>query len=410
MQRHSEQFAAKPALAPLRRALFTGAVLLGASLSAQAQSSVSLYGLIDDGLRHDSQANGQKATSGPIGAQTLVLSGSVSNSYFGFRGREDLSGGLVAGFDLESGFLSNTGVSQQSSAFFDRRAAVGLGSERFGTLYLGRNTTFAYDQAAAGTLDPLQRAYNNVNESAVSFGSGKSGAIGGLVSARLNASNTVIGSAFATDRNNNMLKYQRSDGPLSAGLSYATGGAAGSSDPHASGGFVNYSASSLALAAATQQNVDAAGHHARLYSVGGYYKLSSVRLQAAYQQLSVDDPYNANTSSPLETVDSTGAVALASSTPGKAGANDRIQVSDMALIFAPKANLSLSAALYHLALSGSAINGGANNTLILLAKYSLSPRSLVYAGLDASRSSGSLHGVNTSGHDVGLSSGVQLKF
>ena len=88
----------------------------------------------------------------------------------------------------------------------------------------------------------------------------------------------------------------------------------------------------------------------------------------------------------------------------------QIQVSDLALIFAPKATLSLSAALYHLALSGSAINGGANNTLVLLAKYALGPRSLVYAGLDASRSSGSLHGVNTSGHDVGLSSGVQLKF
>ncbi|PRG58082.1 porin [Burkholderia multivorans] len=99
---------------------------------AQAQSSVSLYGLAD-------AFAGVIRTPGSSNAWQ-VGSGGMSTSYWGMSGAEDLGGGLKAIFTLESFYRINGGQvgSFDGQSFFGRRAFVGL-SGKFGQLTLGRN-------------------------------------------------------------------------------------------------------------------------------------------------------------------------------------------------------------------------------------------------------------------------------
>jgi predicted porin len=115
---------------------------------AFAQSSVTVYGLIDVGIRVD------KTASGTV---TGVQSGMQSGNRFGLRGTEELGGGLSANFTLESGFLADTGEMISNGAAgigFGRQASVGLASTQWGSVGFGRqyNPIFSF---VAGTLDPF---------------------------------------------------------------------------------------------------------------------------------------------------------------------------------------------------------------------------------------------------------------
>lgn len=96
--------------------------------AAQAQSSVTLYGIAD--------ANLQFANNGSQSI-TKIQSGGVLTSRFGLKGSEDLGGGLKAIFNLESGFNIDNGTSRSASTLFDRAALVGLNGG-FGTVSVGR--------------------------------------------------------------------------------------------------------------------------------------------------------------------------------------------------------------------------------------------------------------------------------
>ena len=76
------------------------AIALAASFGAQAQSSVTLYGIVDMFVQY---GKGDSTT-------LAVQSGGVSSSRLGFKGTEDLGGGLKANFQLEQGILADTGA------------------------------------------------------------------------------------------------------------------------------------------------------------------------------------------------------------------------------------------------------------------------------------------------------------
>lgn len=108
---------------------------LAASLAfagtAAAQSNVTLYGLVDIGIAHES--------GGPAGSLTKMDgSGLHSGNRWGLRGSEDLGGGLSTIFTLESGFNSDTGAG--AGALFGRQSWVGL-KGGFGTFTFGRQYT-----------------------------------------------------------------------------------------------------------------------------------------------------------------------------------------------------------------------------------------------------------------------------
>ncbi|MCG2583580.1 porin [Massilia sp. TS11] len=120
-----------------KRSLIALALAMGAGL-AHADSNVSLYGVIDAALARTTNTD----AAGHAATKMASLSGSLP-SRLGFRGSEDLGGGLAAVFTLEDGFNPDTGVQGQGGRLFGRQAWVGLRGG-WGTLQLGRipNMTF----------------------------------------------------------------------------------------------------------------------------------------------------------------------------------------------------------------------------------------------------------------------------
>src|ERR1700761_2653087 len=101
-----------------------GAVLMSSSV-AFAQSTLTIYGIIDDGLLYQSSQTALGSTSG--GHSNIKLgSGIWYGSRFGLKGSEDLGGGYKTVFQLESGFNVNTGAQQFANALFARQSWIGM--------------------------------------------------------------------------------------------------------------------------------------------------------------------------------------------------------------------------------------------------------------------------------------------
>jgi predicted porin len=151
------------------RLLLGGAFGL-ASAAVSAQSSVTLYGIVDTGIEYVSHAN----AAGDHLFRMPAVTGELP-SRWGLRGVEDLGGGYSAVFTLESGFNVRDGTLGQGGRLFGRQAFVGVKSP-YGTVAFGRQYTMTYlalmgadiigpDIYGLGSLDayvPNARADNSV--------------------------------------------------------------------------------------------------------------------------------------------------------------------------------------------------------------------------------------------------------
>jgi predicted porin len=119
----------------LRRSLALGsmAVAAGTALPAMAQSSVTIYGAVDDALVYSSNQGGPH--------NLYLRTGNLNASKIGFKGSEDLGGGSQAVFTLENGFDTNTGAMASSGVLFNRQSFVGLANNSAGTVLVGRQYT-----------------------------------------------------------------------------------------------------------------------------------------------------------------------------------------------------------------------------------------------------------------------------
>nr|WP_057927259.1 porin [Burkholderia ambifaria] len=112
---------------------------------AHAQSSVTLYGLIDTSITYATNQRTQGAGS-PGSGSVALTSGALNASRWGLRGREDLGGGTAAVFALENGFSGTTGkLSQKGVDMFGRQAWIGVSSRTAGTLTFGRQYDLILD-------------------------------------------------------------------------------------------------------------------------------------------------------------------------------------------------------------------------------------------------------------------------
>ena len=123
--------------------------LLGAAGAAQAQSSVTLYGVIDTSLTYVHNASGNQN----LWALGNSGGGDLSGTRWGLKGQEDLGGGLAAIFQLENGFDPSNGSMSQGNRLFGRQAFVGLTSQTYGTVTLGRQYDPVVDLVQAITAD-----------------------------------------------------------------------------------------------------------------------------------------------------------------------------------------------------------------------------------------------------------------
>lgn len=187
----------------MKKSLIALAVL-AASGAAFAQSSVTLYGVADVVIHKDD------------GVSTKMTSGGVSGSRIGFKGTEDLGGGLKANFVLEQGIDLTSGA----ASGFGRQAYVGL-SGGFGEVTFG-NTYTAYDNVAAGAdpafdsnvIDPTNilasRFYVSNPGSNISYVSPSFGGVSGGISYSLDGSKNEVVSVS--------LSY--ANGPLAVNFGY----------------------------------------------------------------------------------------------------------------------------------------------------------------------------------------------
>lgn len=128
----------------MKKSLIALAVLGALSGAASAQSSVTLYGIVDIGLQWNEIGVNKGTTALPVWSQESawsIDSGYQSGSRFGLRGAEALGGNWAAVFALEGGFDASTGMSQQGGRLFGRQAYAGLRHAAFGTVALGRLAT-----------------------------------------------------------------------------------------------------------------------------------------------------------------------------------------------------------------------------------------------------------------------------
>jgi predicted porin len=150
----------------MKKALIALAVLGLTGGAAVAQSSVTLFGVLDADLKYVK-----------TGDRTMkkLDSGGLNTSRLGVRGTEDLGGGLKAGFWLETQVDADTGTTG-TGAFWGRRATVSLSGD-FGEVRLGRNKTASrlhledFDPTSFTGLGSVSALYSNLGSgNGTSFG------------------------------------------------------------------------------------------------------------------------------------------------------------------------------------------------------------------------------------------------
>ncbi|WP_443093322.1 porin [Duganella dendranthematis] len=134
----------------MKKLTLAAMIIGGFAAQAQAQSNVTIYGLVDAGIVSE--------RGGAAGNVTKVTSGIGGQSRLGFRGTEDLGNGLSAIFQLETGFKADDGTLDSTNTIFNRQAFVGLKSKEAGQLTIGRQYTPLY-LAQSQVADPFGAGY-----------------------------------------------------------------------------------------------------------------------------------------------------------------------------------------------------------------------------------------------------------
>jgi len=226
-----------------------------ARFTLPSQSSVTIYGIVDEGVA--------SVRGGASGTVVEVESGAWLASRIGFKGVEDLGDGYRSLFVLENGFNANDGISSQSKEFFGRQAYVGLGGPQ-GTVTLGRIYTPLYLAVDTLDLDPV---------SGIGGGSDNIFPRGGV-------------------RLDNTVEYRS---PTEDGFygvaTYTLGGVAGSTTANRTiGSLLAYESNPVTVALATNDTHNATGMvSARNTFLGGSYNFGPLTAIAAYQMNRADD-------------------------------------------------------------------------------------------------------------------------
>lgn len=334
---------------------------------AHAQSSVTLYGRIDNGLQYE--------TGLPTGHQLSAESGNFVPSDFGMKGSEDLGGGTQAIFKLEAGIDTLNGES--SGTLFGREATVGLTNEHWGTFKVGNFGVNEIQQYSYDVDPQLMQFYSNVT---LVRGRNWSTAGNGLEYTSMDLGGVTLKGQYDLTNSDTWNAGNPGSGPGQLG------GAQGRSD----GILAQYEGPSFEVQTIYDEIRDANGNFSNVYVAsrsilaGGTFTLGPVKLYAGYQHLSAPDASDE------------GYFGTANPTTSPEGVSLPTTVNHEWIGAAWQATplTSLTAAVYH----ANANNGNGNATLYTLGgTYNLSKRSYLYSEFGYVR--------NSSTSNVGLGDG-----
>lgn len=218
----------------MKKTLLAAALLAGFAGAASAQSSVTLYGVVDGGLRYQQVSRNNLDGVNNFG----VAYGQQSGNRFGMKGVESLGNGNNAIFMLESGFTLGNGTSSQGGRLFGRQSWMGVQNNAWGEVRLGRMINLTTDYLV-NAVDPFGAGFGQLNMgNAFTSGntvrldntlmyktptmSGFQAGVGYSFATGLSSNGGSTGYNFATNNNTRQLtlgvKY--ANGPIYAAASY----------------------------------------------------------------------------------------------------------------------------------------------------------------------------------------------
>lgn len=276
----------------MKKSLVALAVLGAFSGIAAAQSSVSIYGVVDVWAGRDK--NGAPGAS----SNTVLNSGGLSTSRLGFKGSEDLGGGLSAIFGLEAGLAIDAGTSNAGGALqFNRQSYLGF-SGGFGEIIAGKVWT-AYDDIEAGahqlggaTTFAVEYAvmdsgnnYSGNPNNGFKYTSPDFGGFSGAASYSLDEN-------AATKSNVTAFHVKYANGPIYAGFAYQDEGSTTDIKYTRINGSYDFGMAKLLL---TFGRVKEAAGSANEYSIGVDFPLSdALVLSAGYAAHNPNSTYSTN--------------------------------------------------------------------------------------------------------------------
>jgi predicted porin len=213
----------------MKKLLIATAALAMVAGTAQAQSSVTVYGILDAGYNSvENKTSGTGATS--TETTQVRTNGEASTSRLGFRGTEDLGSGLKANFVMESNIGNTNGnnAANSTNTLGDRLFWVGLQDSKMGELRIGlqdqftRSNWLAHDQLAfANVAGNLAHNLNTAGGAATESHTASSTAVNYL-SPRFSGVQLSLGMTQNDVEATNARKRKSGSGSQ-VGLSYVTG-------------------------------------------------------------------------------------------------------------------------------------------------------------------------------------------
>ena len=271
----------------MRKSLFALSILSTVAGTVHAQSTMTLYGILDEGLMINTNAKNVVNGKNVGGRQFSVDSNAgTQGSRWGMRGAEDLGGGTTAIFVLESGINVSTGAFGQGGTAFGRQAYVGLASNSLGSVTLGRQYdsindyvgNYGFAAAYGGSTTEHPGDLDNVNHtfranSTIKYASsnfngltfGGTASLGGVAGEISQSSGYSLGANYG-------------NGPVGIGVAYEL-----FRNPSALGSILNSNAS-----AATFNSLNSGylgtkpANSMQIITTGGSYQFGAAKIGAVY--------------------------------------------------------------------------------------------------------------------------------
>ena len=390
------------------------------ALSVHAEDGVTIYGVLDAALGQQRFSRSEDLNFPPSvnpvsalpasvrGSVTGLFNGGIQDSRIGFKGTEDLGDGMKAFFTLESGInandgmINNAGLSMASNSgpsannitasgtsslngqFFNRQSFVGLSSDKWGSVALGRNYNQIFDVVVS--YDPVQAAQ-------LFSPLGMSGTYGGG------------GGESENVRLDNSVKYTNRIGAWNFGALYKFGGVAGLSNANG-GAIVNggyetpafgiqavyekFTDISTAKVGSTANTLAGTTYNQSAFVIAARYSLANVNLKAGAESYTLSAASDTTTALGITSLD-----GQAATVTSYTGAPAKVNVYWFGGDYNVTGALNISAGVYnvHSNAVGTANNAGNIYMYSALADYHLSKRTDVYAGLMFEQYKGALYTV-----------------
>jgi len=362
--------------------------------SANAQSSVSLYGVLDAGVRYTSNA-GINLANTSAKSRLNANSGGKEGTRFGLTGSEDLGGGTKAIFQLESGFNLGTGSLNSKNdnksfssntaeqSLFGRQAYIGIENTNLGKFTLGRQFTVGYDTARI--FDPS----NNINQLGLTYD--LSGTIDGINNNR--RSDATLKYSFEKNGFNlkGSIKPGNQTGSLSNGNSYGLGLSYqfGATQLASSYSYISHHRHPEDFSKFIQAN--GATH---IFNIGFAHKFDTTTLKAGYVNSSIPE---------LE-------VFANQQNPGRLIPSHRVQSLGLGLTHTMTPRLDVVLATYGEFKGFSEHTSWVGTKALLGSNYKLSNRTSVYGYLDFVTTKNGVSPLNSKKSRAGLTLGLVHKF